>query len=194
MRSSRLLFVERHDITVSSYPHPPVHNFRPYRHQPVDLEVPGRLAGDVSHDGGKTLSYNIAQFLQLFQPVQSLDAAHLVHTPPPTARISTNTLSRGPSATHTAIPVTSQNHRIHTLHNIVPPRLTSHPHANFCTAHLHKCARMVVAQQVPQPRPPNPVRRSHRQWVVQVLTISKLKRWSINYYIDTARSRRDREP
>ncbi len=92
MRSSRLLFVERHYTTVSSYPHPPVHNFRPYRHQPVDLEVSGRLAGDVSHDGGKTLSYNIAQFLQLFQPVHLLDAAHLVHTPPPTARISTNTL------------------------------------------------------------------------------------------------------
>ena len=40
---------------------------------------------------------------------------------------------------------------------------------------------MVVAQQVPQQRPLNPLRRSHRQWVVQVLTISKLKRWSINY-------------
>jgi conjugative relaxase-like TrwC/TraI family protein len=47
---------------------------------------------------------------------------------------------------------------------------------------------MVVAQQVPQPRLPNHLRRSHRQWVVQVLTISKLKRWSINYYIDTART------
>jgi conjugative relaxase-like TrwC/TraI family protein len=45
---------------------------------------------------------------------------------------------------------------------------------------------MVVAQQVPQPRPLNPVRRSHREWVDLVLTISKLKRWSINYYIDTA--------
>jgi conjugative relaxase-like TrwC/TraI family protein len=47
---------------------------------------------------------------------------------------------------------------------------------------------MVVAQLVPQPRRPNHLRRSHRQWVVQVLTISKLKRWSINYYIDTART------
>jgi hypothetical protein len=47
---------------------------------------------------------------------------------------------------------------------------------------------MVVAQQVPQPRSPMPMRRSHRGWVVQVLTISKLKRWSINYYIDTARA------
>ena len=47
---------------------------------------------------------------------------------------------------------------------------------------------MVVAQQVPQPRPLNPVRRSHRGWVDLVLTISKLKRWSINYYIDTARA------
>jgi conjugative relaxase-like TrwC/TraI family protein len=32
------------------------------------------------------------------------------------------------------------------------------------------------------------VRRSHRGWVDQVLTISKLKRWSINYYIDTGRA------
>jgi conjugative relaxase-like TrwC/TraI family protein len=32
------------------------------------------------------------------------------------------------------------------------------------------------------------MRRSHRGWVDQVLTISKLKRWSINYYIDTARA------
>ena len=47
---------------------------------------------------------------------------------------------------------------------------------------------MVVAQQVPQPRPPEPVRHGHRGWVDQVLTISKLKRWSINYYIDTARA------
>jgi conjugative relaxase-like TrwC/TraI family protein len=30
--------------------------------------------------------------------------------------------------------------------------------------------------------------RSHRERVDQVLTISKLKRWSINYYIDTARA------
>jgi conjugative relaxase-like TrwC/TraI family protein len=47
---------------------------------------------------------------------------------------------------------------------------------------------MVVAQQVPQPRRMNHSRRNHRQWVVPVLTISKLKRWSINYYIDTART------
>jgi conjugative relaxase-like TrwC/TraI family protein len=45
---------------------------------------------------------------------------------------------------------------------------------------------MVVAQQVPQPRSPEPVRHSPGEWVDQVLTISKLKRWSINYYIDTA--------
>jgi len=45
---------------------------------------------------------------------------------------------------------------------------------------------MVVAQDVPQPRSLNPLRRSHRGWVDLVLTISKLKRWSINYYIDTA--------
>jgi conjugative relaxase-like TrwC/TraI family protein len=47
---------------------------------------------------------------------------------------------------------------------------------------------MVVAQQVPQPRSLNPMRRSHRGWVDEVLTVSKLKRWSINYYIDTARA------
>jgi conjugative relaxase-like TrwC/TraI family protein len=47
---------------------------------------------------------------------------------------------------------------------------------------------MVVAQQVPQPRSLKLLRRSLRQWVVQVLTISKLKQWSINYYIDTART------
>jgi hypothetical protein len=47
---------------------------------------------------------------------------------------------------------------------------------------------MVVVQQVPQARSLNPMRRSHRGWVNQVLTISKLKRWSINYYIDTARA------
>jgi hypothetical protein len=138
MRSSRLLFVERHYTTVSSYPHPPVHNFRPYRHQPVDLEVSGRLAGDVSHDGAKTLSYNIAQFLQLFQPVHLLDAAHLVHTPPPTARISTNTLFhaplRNPHRHSRSIP--KPPHPLH-LRNTVTPPLTSHPLPNFCTAHLH---------------------------------------------------------
>ena len=47
---------------------------------------------------------------------------------------------------------------------------------------------MVVAQQVPQQRPSESVRHSPCEWVVQVLTISKLKRWSINYYIDTARA------
>jgi conjugative relaxase-like TrwC/TraI family protein len=41
---------------------------------------------------------------------------------------------------------------------------------------------------VPQPRLLNSLRRSPRGWVDQVLTISKLKRWSINYYIDTARA------
>src|SRR5262249_42065999 len=49
---------------------------------------------------------------------------------------------------------------------------------NCCTAHLHKGARMVVAQQVSQ--------RPGGTWVRSVLTIAKLKRWSINYYIDTA--------
>ncbi|MCW2624572.1 MAG: TrwC relaxase, partial [Mycobacterium sp.] len=39
---------------------------------------------------------------------------------------------------------------------------------------------MVVAQQVPQ--------RATGGWVSLVLTISKLKRWSINYYIDTAQT------
>src|SRR5882762_6807663 len=39
---------------------------------------------------------------------------------------------------------------------------------------------MVVAQQVPQ--------HAGSRWVRSVLTISKLKRWSINYYIDTAQS------
>jgi conjugative relaxase-like TrwC/TraI family protein len=47
---------------------------------------------------------------------------------------------------------------------------------------------MIVAQLVPQSRRPNYLRRSYRQWVVRVLTLSKLKRWSINYYIDTART------
>jgi hypothetical protein len=47
---------------------------------------------------------------------------------------------------------------------------------------------MVVAQHVPQLWSLIGLRCSHRQWVVQVLTISKLKRWSINYYIDTART------
>jgi hypothetical protein len=32
------------------------------------------------------------------------------------------------------------------------------------------------------------MRRSQRGWVKLVLTISKLKRWSINYYIETART------
>lgn len=47
---------------------------------------------------------------------------------------------------------------------------------------------MVVAQLVPQPRPLKRLRRSRRGWVDLMLTISKLKRWSINYYIDTART------
>jgi conjugative relaxase-like TrwC/TraI family protein len=58
----------------------------------------------------------------------------------------------------------------------------------FCMAHLHNGARIVVAQDVPQPRSLNLVCRSHGGWVDLVLTISKLKRWSINYYIDTARA------
>ena len=37
---------------------------------------------------------------------------------------------------------------------------------------------MVVAQQVPP--------HASGRWVRLVLTIAKLKRWSINYYIDTA--------
>lgn len=45
-------------------------------------------------------------------------------------------------------------------------------------AHLHKGARMVVAQQVPT----LPIVRL----ACLMLTIAKLKRWSINYYIDTA--------
>ena len=55
---------------------------------------------------------------------------------------------------------------------------------NNCTAHLHKGARMVVAQQVPQP--------PQRSVGGSVLTIAKLKRWSINYYIDTARAAEQR--
>ena len=39
---------------------------------------------------------------------------------------------------------------------------------------------MVVAQQVPRPQS-RPVGGS-------MLTVSKLKRWSINYYIDTAQA------
>jgi hypothetical protein len=39
---------------------------------------------------------------------------------------------------------------------------------------------MVVAQQVPQ--------HTGGRWVRSVLTIAKLKRWSINYYIDTAQA------
>src|SRR3981081_4664895 len=46
---------------------------------------------------------------------------------------------------------------------------------------------MVVAQQVTQPRPPDPVRRRPLRGG-SMLTISKLKRWSINYYIDTAQA------
>jgi hypothetical protein len=144
MRSSRLLFVERHYTTVSSYPHPHVHNFRPYRHRPVDLEVSWRRAGDVSHDSGKTLSYNIAQFLRLFQPVQLLDAERLGHTPPPTERISTNTLFpaplRNPPPQSHSIP--KPLHPKH-LRNTVPTHLTSHPHANFRTAHWHNGAILI---------------------------------------------------
>ena len=62
------------------------------------------------------------------------------------------------------------------------PRLSS---PKFLHGTFAQCARMVVVQQVPQPRSLNPMRRSHGGWVGQVLTISKLKRWSINYYIDT---------
>ena len=153
MRSSRLLFVERHYTTVSSYPHPPVHNFRPHRHQSVDLEVSGRLAGDVSHDGGKTLSYSIAQFLQLFQPVHLLDAAHLVHTPPPTARISTITLFpaplRNPHRHSRNIP--KPPHPLH-LHSFVPLHPTLHDPTQMLHGTFAQGARMVVAQRVPQPR------------------------------------------
>jgi hypothetical protein len=74
------------------------------------------------------------------------------------------------------------------IHSSAPLRPAPLATPRFCMAHLHKGARMFVAQQVPQPRSPEPVRRSHRGWVDQVLTISKLKRWSINYYIDTARA------
>jgi hypothetical protein len=138
MMPSRLLFVGRYHTTVSSYPHPPVHNFRPYRHQPVDLEICGRLAGDVGHDGAKTLSYKIAQFLQLFQPVYLFVTEHLVHAPLSTVRVSTNTLFPAALATHTAIPTTSQNHRIHCTyttpsHNVSPLIRTQISARHICT-------------------------------------------------------------
>src|SRR5277367_2201905 len=41
MRPKGPLFVERHYTTVSSHAHPPVHDFRPYLHQPADLEMCG---------------------------------------------------------------------------------------------------------------------------------------------------------
>jgi hypothetical protein len=139
-----------------------VHNFRPYRHQPVDLEMCGRLAGDLSHDGAKTLSYNIAQFLQLFQPVYLFVTEHLVHAPPSTARVSTYTVFpadlRNPHRHSRNIP--KPPHPLH-LHDTVPQCVTSHPHPNFCTAHLHKGARMVVAHDVPQLRSLKPLRRIH---------------------------------
>ena len=68
MRPKGPLFVEWYYTTVSSYTHPPVHNFRPYLHQPVDLEMCGRIAGDVGRDGAKPLSHNVTRFIQLFQP------------------------------------------------------------------------------------------------------------------------------
>jgi len=83
-------------------------------------------------------------------------------------------------------PILSQNH--YTTYDY-KDTLASNPKntQKYCVAHLHKGARMVVAHDVPQPRSSNSLGRSHREWVDLVLTISKLKRWSINYYIDTAR-------
>jgi hypothetical protein len=76
MRPKGPLFVEWHYTTVSSHAHPPVHDFRPYLHQPADLEMCG-LAGDSSRDDAKMLSRNVTQFVQLFQPVHSFHVVHL---------------------------------------------------------------------------------------------------------------------
>jgi hypothetical protein len=143
MRSSRLLFVERHYTTVSSYPHPPVHNFRPYRHQPVDLEVSGRLAGDVSHDGERRCPTT--------SPSSSSCSSRSICWTRRTwctrrrrlhASLPTPSFLR-PSTTHTAIPVTSQTtasialtqHRPTTSH-LSSPR-------NFCMSHWHNGAILI---------------------------------------------------
>lgn len=69
MRPTRRLLVERYYTTVSTYPHQPVHNFRPCLLQPVDLEVCGPLADDVSRCSAKLLSHNVTQLVQLLQSV-----------------------------------------------------------------------------------------------------------------------------
>jgi len=97
MRPKGRLFVEWYYTTVSSYTHPPVHNFRPYLHQPVALEVCGRLAGDVSRFDAKPMSYNGFQLIQLFQPVHLLDAAHLMHASSSTAHLNHHSHDHAPS-------------------------------------------------------------------------------------------------
>jgi hypothetical protein len=88
MRPKGRLFVEWYYTTVSSHTHPPVHNFRPYLHQPVVLEVCGRLAGDVSRVDAKPMSHNGSQLIQLFQPVHLLDAAHLMRASSSTTHLN----------------------------------------------------------------------------------------------------------
>jgi conjugative relaxase-like TrwC/TraI family protein len=69
-----------------------------------------------------------------------------------------------------AIPVSSKR--------TVTQHISFHLVSNFLHGTFAQCARMVVAQQVPT----LPVLRL----ASPMLTIAKLKRWSINYYIDTA--------
>jgi conjugative relaxase-like TrwC/TraI family protein len=98
-------------------------------------------------------------------------------------------LSQSLPPTISILYATSQKHclrytYIHPYH-CIPTPITA---LKSCMAHLHGGARMVVAQQVPQSRRLKPLRLNRRGWVDLVLTISKLKRWSINYYIATARA------
>jgi hypothetical protein len=97
MRPKGRLFVEWYYTTVSSYAHPPVHNFRPYLHQSVALEVCGGLAGDVSRVDAKPMSHSGSQVIQLFQPFHSLDAAHLMRASSSTAHLDHHSQDRAPS-------------------------------------------------------------------------------------------------
>ena len=100
------------------------------------------------------------------------DAPSTFHYP----SISCPAITLPSSRPNTSLPVSSKTTAPQQISRRSPIFNTS----KYCLAHLHRGARMVVAQQVPQ--------RAGGRVGGPLLTISKLKRWSINYYIDTAQA------
>ena len=139
------LFVERYHTTVSSCPPPAVHQFL------------GRTA--TSRSTWRCLGGSLAMSVTMAErrcPTTSPSSSSCSSRSICWTRRTWCTRSRQLHASlpNTLFPAPLRNPHRHSrsipkplrplhLHNTVPPRLTSHPHANFCTAHWHKGAILV---------------------------------------------------